>query len=49
MDADAKNIYRKGVGLYALRHVFETIGGQSRDQVAVDAIMGHQRGDMASI
>jgi integrase len=33
---------------YALRHTFETIGGESRDQVAVDFIMGHSRGDMAS-
>jgi integrase len=34
---------------YALRHTFETIGGESRDQVAVDAIMGHARDDMASV
>jgi integrase len=33
---------------YALRHTFETIGGESKDQVAVDAIMGHSRDDMAS-
>jgi integrase len=33
---------------YALRHTFETIGGDSRDQVAVDAIMGHDNGSMAS-
>jgi integrase len=26
---------------YALRHTFETIGGEARDQVAVNAIMGH--------
>lgn len=32
---------RKGVGFYTLRHVTETIGGNCRDQVAVDAIMGH--------
>ena len=42
-------IYRKGVGFYALRHVFETIAGDSKDQVAVDAIMGHSRDDMASV
>jgi integrase len=34
---------------YALRHTFETIGGESRDQVAVDYIMGHAREDMASV
>jgi integrase len=33
---------------YALRHTFETVGGESRDQVAVDHIMGHAREDMAS-
>lgn len=27
---------------YTIRHVVETIGGETRDQVAVDAIMGHQ-------
>lgn len=32
---------RRGLGFYTIRHVFETIGGESRDQVAVDAIMGH--------
>jgi integrase len=42
-------LYRPGIGFYCLRHVFETIGGESRDQVAVDAVMGHERGDMASI
>jgi integrase len=34
---------------YALRHTFETIGGEARDQVAVDYIMGHARDDMASV
>jgi integrase len=33
---------------YAFRHTFETVGGEARDQVAVDAIMGHATGDMAS-
>lgn len=40
---------RRGLTFYALRHTFETIGGESRDQVAVDAIMGHSRDDMASV
>ncbi len=34
---------------YAIRHTFETIGGNSRDQVAVDAIMGHDNGSMANV
>ncbi|MSQ94593.1 MAG: site-specific integrase [Gemmataceae bacterium] len=33
---------------YAIRHTFETIGGESRDQVAVDAIMGHVDASMAA-
>ena len=40
---------RLGRNFYALRHTFETIGGESIDQVAVDHIMGHSRGDMASV
>jgi integrase len=39
----------RGHTFYALRHTFETIAGESRDQVAVDAIMGHSREDMASV
>ena len=34
---------------YALRHTFETVGGEAKDQVAVDFIMGHARDDMASV
>jgi len=40
---------RKGRSFYGLRRTFETIGGESRDQVAVDYVMGHLRGDMASV
>lgn len=32
---------RTGVRFYTLRHVFETIGGDSGDQIAVNHIMGH--------
>jgi integrase len=39
----------KGLNFYGLRHVFETVGGESKDQVAVDHIMGHTRDDMASV
>jgi integrase len=45
----AMKMYRKGRGFYAIRHTFETIAGESRDQVAVDHIMGHSREDMASV
>ena len=40
---------RPRISFYALRHTFETIGGDSKDQVAVDHIMGHARDDMASL
>jgi integrase len=41
-------LHRKGVGFYTLRHVFETIGGESRDQVAVGAVMGHIDNSMSA-
>ncbi len=36
------NFDKSGVGFYSLRHVFATIAGESQDQVAVNAVMGHQ-------
>ncbi len=39
---------RKGLGFYALRHVFETVAGESCEQVAVNAIMGHVDSSMAA-
>lgn len=41
-------IERKGLNFYTLRHCFETYAGESRDQVAVDAIMGHADPSMAA-
>ena len=44
---DDLKLHRHGVGFYGLRHAFETVGGDSRDQVAVDFIMGHIDASMA--
>jgi integrase len=41
-------LYRLGLSFYTLRHQFETIGGGCRDQVAVNAIMGHTDASMAA-
>jgi hypothetical protein len=42
---------RQGLGFYGLRHGFETIAGQTRNQPAVDRIMGHaeRSDDMAAV
>jgi integrase len=44
-------IYRPGLNFYALRHTFETIGGETDRQAAVDHIMGHtpKAGDMSAV
>ncbi|HLA84171.1 MAG TPA: tyrosine-type recombinase/integrase [Thermoguttaceae bacterium] len=44
-----EGLKRLRLGFYALRHTLETIGGEAKDQVALDAIMGHARDDMASV
>lgn len=46
---EVADLHRPGLGFYGLRRTFETIAGESIDQVAVDHIMGHSRGDMASV
>lgn len=38
-----------GASFYSLRRMTETIGGGCKDQIGVDAVMGHSRGDMASV
>ena len=45
---DTLGLHQHGRGFYAIRHGFETIGGASRDQVAVDHIMGHADASMAA-
>lgn len=40
---------RDGLNFYTLRRRFEIVGGESKDQVAVDAIMGHADDSMAAV
>ena len=45
---DKTGVQRKG-SFYTLRHVFRTIADETLDFPAIDLIMGHSRGDMASV
>lgn len=46
--AQQLGVYRPGVSFYTLRHVFETVAGGSKDQVAVNCCMGHVDESMAA-
>ena len=43
------DLYRPGLSFYAIRHSFATEAGATRDQVAVNAIMGHADQSMAAV
>lgn len=43
------SLHKSGHNFYSLRRTFETVAGASKDQVAVDVIMGHDDGSMANI
>jgi integrase len=46
---DGLGLWHPGRSFYSLRHVVETVGGECRDQVAVDRIMGHKTPGMGSV
>lgn len=47
--AVAAGIHRKGMGMYWIRHTFQTIGDAAKDPPAVAAIMGHIDASMSAV
>jgi len=45
----AANLQRGGRGFYCLRHVFATVAGESKDQVATNFVMGHVDDTMSAV
>lgn len=45
----AVGIHRNGIGFATLRHVFRTVADGSRDQVAINHIMGHSDPTMGAV
>lgn len=45
----ALGLKRPGLSFYACRHTFETVAGGCKDQVAINAIMGHVDESMAAM
>jgi integrase len=42
------NLHGTGLGFYAIRHTFETIGSDAKDQIALNHIMGHADATMSA-
>ncbi|OYP38909.1 tyrosine-type recombinase/integrase [Rhodopirellula sp. MGV] len=42
-------LHQRGRGFYSLRHTFETIAGNCKDQIAVNFVMGHSDSSMAEV
>ncbi len=45
---DKCDIRVRGMNFYRLRHTFRTVADETKDQPAIDLVMGHARDDMAS-
>ena len=45
----AVGVHREGIGFATLRHMFRTVADGSRDQVAIDLMMGHSDPSMGAV